>query len=193
MTAGGADEPARAATLDVVREEFGRVAYTHKAHSKMVDHLTSMMLWEKRINAVLVALTTTNVLGIVLSNARWTAFTAALLSTVTLLVTVYGLSRNREHLVDQHRRTALGLWLLREKYVHLIGDLKSMAITPDEARRQRDELTQQTSQVYASAPDTDSKAYAATQQALRRNEEQSFSTKEIDLMLPPALRSDPAS
>ena len=38
------------ALLDVVRDEFGRVAYTHKAHQKMIDRLSGRLLWERTVS-----------------------------------------------------------------------------------------------------------------------------------------------
>lgn len=48
------------ALLDVVRDEFGRVAYSHKNHEKMADRLNARVLLERRLNALLLVLTTGN-------------------------------------------------------------------------------------------------------------------------------------
>lgn len=179
--------------LDVVREEFGRVAYGHKAHMKMVDRLNYRLLLEKRINAGLLALTSVDLVTVLVTDAKAAKVSALALSALALLVTVYGLSRSRERLVEQHRTAAQGLWLLREKYMHLVADLRAGAITPAEGRARRDELTTAAAQVYASAPDTDGKSYKAAQRALKVNEELTFSAREIDVMLPEALRKEAIS
>lgn len=179
--------------LDVVRDEFGRVAYSHKTHQKMVDRLNSRMLLEKRINAVLLTVTSVDIIGVLVSDAHWTKVSALALSALALLVTVYGLSRSRERLVELHRRTALQLWVLREDYIHLIGDLKGGVVSIEDARVRRDRLMRSAAQTYASAPDTDSKAYKAAQKALKVDEELTFSPRELDVMLPRALRSDVTS
>jgi hypothetical protein len=100
--------------LAVVRDEFGRVAYTHKTHQKMIDRLVRCLLWEKRINALLIAVTAGNTIGVLVGDDRRAEVMAVVLSAVALLTTVYGLSRNRERLIEQHRGTANALWLLRE-------------------------------------------------------------------------------
>ncbi|RKH53317.1 SLATT domain-containing protein [Corallococcus aberystwythensis] len=184
---------ASAALLDVVRDEFGRAAYSHKTHQKMIDGLNRSALLDKRLAALLTAATAGNTIGVLVTEARWAEVSAVILSAVALMLTIYGASRNRERLADQHRQAANGLWLLREKYIHLIGDLRAGVIAEDEGRRLRDELTHQASQIYASAPDTNSNAYEAAQKALKVDEELTFSVKEIDLLLPPALRSAPLS
>lgn len=183
--------PETEALIDVVRDEFGRVAYTHKANQKMVDRLNRRILLEKRINAALLTLTAGNTVAVVLTDERAAELTALGLTAAVLLLTVYGLSRARERLVEQHRSTAQAMWVLRERYLHLIGDLVSGAISVAEGRETRNTLTEATSVVYASAPDTDSQAYEAAQRALKRQEELTFAAWEIDVMLPPRLRSAP--
>jgi hypothetical protein len=175
--------------MDVVREEFGRVAYSHKTHQKMLDRLNGELLREKKLNAWLLVLTAGDTVGVLVTNAVAAKVIAIVLAGLALLVTVYGLSRSRERVAEQHRLTAQALWLLREQYVHLIGDLEGGAISVADGRDRRDALTTSAAHIYASAPDTDSEAYAAAREALRTNEELTFSRGEIDVMLPEALRS----
>ena len=62
------------ALLDVVHDEFGRVSYSHKTHQNMVDRLGRRLLWEKRINAALIAATAGNTVGVsspTRSGQRW--------------------------------------------------------------------------------------------------------------------------
>jgi hypothetical protein len=175
--------------LDVVREEFGRVAYSQKTHQKMVDRLNRAFLWEKRIAAVLLALTTGNTIKGLLSDSQAAEVVALVFSSLALLLTVYGLSRNRERQIELHRHAAQSLWLIRERYVHLIGDLHAGSIGIEKGRARRDALTRAAAHVYSSAPDTDAGAYAAAQRALKVDDELTFSKREIDVMLPPAIRS----
>jgi hypothetical protein len=177
------------ALMDQLREEFGRIAYTHKTHMKMADRLNARLLLEKRITAALLALTAGDSVGVLVSNAQCAKIIAVALSGVALLVTVYGLSRARDRLAEEHRKTADALWSLREYYVHLIGDLKGGSVSVDDARVRRDSLTEAAARVYSSAPATNAKAYEDAQKALKANEELTFSQHEIDVMLPLALRS----
>jgi len=179
--------------LDVVREEFGRVAYSHKTHLKMVDRLNCTMLWEKRANALLLTLTAGDTIGVLLTDARLAKIAAVVLSALALLLMVYSLSRSRDRLVELHRRAALALWGLREDYIHLIGDLKGGAISASDARARRDALKKVAARIYATAPDTDNAAYQDARKALKSDEELTFSDAEIDVMLPRALRSDVTS
>lgn len=172
----------------MVREEFGRVAYSQKTHQKMVDRLNDHLILEKRVNAVLLAATTGGLIDVLVRDQTYSKIITLLLSACALCVTVYSLSRGRERLVEQHRAAAHALWLVREEYVHLLADLKAGSIGDADGRRRRDNLSKRAARIYQVAPDTDAAAYAAAQRALKENEELTFSTREIDLLLPTALR-----
>ena len=77
---------------------------------------------------------------------------------------------------------------MRESYVSLIADLMSSEIADADARTRRDELQETTREVYSSAPRTSTKAYGRAKKGLKYNEELTFSSRELDLMLPEALR-----
>ena len=54
-----------------------------------------------------------------------------------LILTLYGLGTRPEEIVADLQRTARDLWYVREKYFHLISDMKSGAISDEEVIRQR--------------------------------------------------------
>ena len=56
------------------------------------------------------------------------------------------------------------------------------------ASQQRDEINAELEAIYKAAPRTDSKAYAAAQDALKNQEELYFSDRELDHLLPKELR-----
>jgi thymidylate synthase ThyX len=137
-------------------------------------------------------ITTGNTIKGLVSDSATAEVLALVFSSLAVILTVYGLSRNRERQIEQHRNAAHSLWLLRERYMHLIGDLRAGFLTAAEGRAQRDALTRASAHVYASALDTDVRAYKAAQRALKENEELTLSEKEIDCMLPPSLRNRPS-
>ena len=57
-----------------------------------------------------------------------------------------------------------------------------------EGRERRNELQQAACDAYADAPRTSSRAFARAQSGLQNNEEMTFTSREIDLFLPEALR-----
>ena len=63
-------------------------------------------------------------------------------------------------------------------------------ISIEEKVRKRDELLDESSEIYCDAPLTDEKSYAAAQAALKTNEEQFFTLEELNKMLPAHLRKN---
>ena len=55
-------------------------------------------------------------------------------------------------------------------------------------QQERDALAVELHAVYSIAPSTNSEAYEKAQEALKDNEEMSFSEEELDALLPPQLR-----
>lgn len=175
----------------VVREEFGRVAYSGKTHFKVIDRVNRWRVWLKVANAVLLTVTAGGTVDVLVRDQTASKILTLLLSAAALGLAIYSLSMNYDGVVDQHRVAARALWLLREQYVHLIGDLKSGVISVADGRARRDWLTTETARIYELAPETDAKAYRAAQQALKVDEELTFSDDELDVLLPTALREAP--
>lgn len=112
-------------------------------------------------------------------------------SSIALLVTWISLGAKTFRFADEsdaHRGIASKLWDVRESYISLITDLMSGTVSDAEGRERRDELQESTHEAYAVAPRTSSKAFARAQDGLKNNEEMTFTPREIDLLLPEALR-----
>lgn len=190
------DENATAADRDVYllaqgREAFGRVAYSHKTHEKQADICFTKHRWQQGVLVALTAVSSGTFLVAVANQFASTTVTGLVTSTVAVLVTwvTLGAKTFRFHEeAEAHRDIASRLWDVRESYISLITDLMSSQIADADARTRRDALQEATREVYSSAPRTSPKAYGRAQEGLIHNEELTFSSRELDLMLPEALR-----
>lgn len=181
--------------LDTIRHSFGRVVYTHKTHMKQIDILTESAKRYKWWRLAIIALTATGAISSLASlpglpawTPEVTKITTALLATISLGLTIYGLSFNPEETIQRHRSTANDLWCVREEYCNLISDLLSDRIDENHAAQMRADLTRRLDVIYHNAPITSPKAYNAAKQALKVSEEMTFSDEEIDSFLSPTLR-----
>jgi hypothetical protein len=174
--------------LATIRESFGRVVYTHKTHQKMIDQLNTRAYQIKFANIASLILTTGGILTPIFDAIPYKTIIISLSSAFALGVAIYQLSFDPALEIEAHRRCAKQLWLIREKYINLISDIKDNVLTDEEIRKQRDALVLQLNQVYQEAPDTNFRAYRAAQKALKINQEMTFSSKEIDQFLPSNLR-----
>lgn len=177
--------------LAQVREAYGRVVYSHKTHEKQAD----LCFKRHRVQqGVLVALTAASsgtflaaVLGATVNPelaGLATSFAALLVSALSLSTKTFRFHEEAE----AHRDAASKLWDVRESYLSLITDLMSGAVSTTDARARRDELQEAARVVYATAPRTSKKAFDKATGGLKKREELTFTSDEIDPFLPEKLR-----
>ena len=186
------DAKDRGLLLAQVREAYGRICYTHKTHEKQADICDEKHRGQRRWKVGLTAVSSgaflASLAGLVLDK-QWAALAT---SFIAVLVSASSLAdKTFQHGEDmqQHRETAAKLWDLRESYLSLLVDITSGSLTFDAAQDVRDALQKATGAIYKDAPRTTPKAYKRAQDALQMHGDLTFSTAEIDHLLPSALRT----
>ncbi|WOP19530.1 SLATT domain-containing protein [Raineyella sp. LH-20] len=177
--------------LAQVREAFGRVAYSHKTHEKQADLCFKRHRWQQGLLVAFTALSTGTFLAGVLGLVGSPVLTSLATSAIAIVVSALSLATKSFRFDEEsgaHRDIASRLWDVRESYASLIADLMSGATSATDARARRDALQEATRKAYAEAPRTTAKAYGRAQDGLKNNEELTFSSREIDFLLPEALR-----
>jgi hypothetical protein len=180
--------PDTALLEDQLRDCFGRTAYSHKTHEKMADGCTDTLRQIKLWQLILALMSTGSIALTFWINETYMKVLATLISAGTAFLAGYTKSFDPGGTSQKHRDAANALWSIRESYLSLLTDLSSDAISDHEARKKRDSLQAKLEAVYKSAPRTNAKAYKAAQVALQLNEELTFSSSEIDRLLPSSLR-----
>ncbi len=169
-----------------VREAYGRLVYTYTTHLKQIDQLTNKNQKIKYLQIGLSAISTGGFLGAVITNQIIMTWIGGIVSAALLSLNLFFKDFNLADDIKKHRTTADDLWIVRERYISLLTDFDVLS---EEAIMQiRDELQDRTAEIYRVAPSTNSKSYSAAQKALKKDEEQFFTTSEIDKMLPEHLR-----
>lgn len=171
-----------------VRECFGRVAYTHKAHEKCADRLTEKSSCLKIMQIILSVVTTGGFFYTVFGDSKLVTVIGVVSSCVLLALILYTKEFNIEAIVEKHRASALRLWDVRESYISLIVDLDELGY--EDVMSRRDLLQKQLLEIYMQAPRTNSKGFLMAQNALKHNEELTFTDEEIDVMLPQKIRKN---
>jgi len=179
-----------------LRECFGRVVYTHKTQEICADRLLERHKRIKVLQIILSALVTGGIFTTLLDQWRVVATSvSAVLSTILLALNTYSKDHDLGELAQKHRQAASDIWLIREKYLSLLADLRSGSKLPEDCRSVRDALLAELHASYAGAPSTNFKAYKKAQNALKAAEDMTFSDTEIDAFLPKELKrqgSNPA-
>src|SRR5271157_5784322 len=183
------DTPDSRAILEgQLRECFGRVIYTHKTHEKCADILLSRLSTIKLWQIILSALTTGGFIAAVFGAGRVGALFGVLISIVLLVLNAYTKNYDLGELSQKHRQAGADLWIIREKYLSLITDLRMSEKPIETLQRERDELLVSLHSAYSGAPSTTYQAYKKAQEALKHNEDMTFSEAEIDAFLPKELK-----
>lgn len=170
-----------------LRESYGRVVYAHKTHEKCADLLLDRLGLIKWVQIILSAITTAGFVG-AFFHKELAAGIGVVVSTVLLAVNSYVKDYPLGEIGEKHRRAARDIWLVREKYLSLLADLRVGLLPIEDIQSLRDRLLEELHDIYVGAPSTNYKAYRQAQQALQKMEDMTFTEAEIDKFLPPQLR-----
>lgn len=177
-----------------LRECYGRVVYSHKTHEKCADILFERHKQIKLCQIVLSAIVTGGLIAAFFDFSvfdeykKCGTFVAVVLSTVLLVLNSYTKDYDLGEIAQKHRQAGADLWIIREKYLSLLTDLRLNVASIDEIRLQRNQLTEDLHTIYTGAPSTNYKAYVEAQKALKKLEDMTFSDNEIDAFLPKELK-----
>lgn len=173
-----------------LRENYGKIVYSHKTQEKCADMLTTQHHRIKNAQVILSALITTGLLVRIFKGAEWALILSTIMSAIQFGVTSYLKEYNLGETIQKHSTAALELFDIREKYLSLLIGLRARLLSAEELVNKRDELHEELSKTYKGSPRTFSNAYKAAQKALQVNSELTFSDKEIDNFLPQTLRKE---
>ena len=141
-------------------------------------------LWQ----IVLSAITTAGFLDTIFGTESVGVVIGVIASTVLLSLNAYTKNYDHGELAQKHRQAGADLWLIRERYLALITDLRVGKEPVEKITDRRDALLEDLHGIYLGAPNTTYKAYKKAQEALKQYEEMTFSDAEIDALLPNDLR-----
>ena len=183
------DSPDSRAVLEgQLRECFGRVVYSHKTHEKCADILFSRLSKIKLWQIILSAVATGGFIAAVFGAGQIGAVMGIIVSTTLLVLNAYTKNYDLGELAQKHRQAGVDLWIVREKYLSLITDLRMGEKPFETVQTERDDLLEELHSVYSGAPSTTYKAYRKAQEALKKFEDMTFSDDEINAFLPKELK-----
>lgn len=171
-----------------LRESYGRVVYSHKTHEKCADILLTRLGRIKLAQIILSAIVTCGLITAVFTNLVVIVVVSAFVSSILLVLNLYTKEDDIGAIAQKHKQAANDIWLIRERYLSLITDLRMNTRPLEELVERRDLLVDELHAVYAGSPSTNANAYRKAQQALKVSEDMTFSDAEIDNMLPVDLR-----
>ena len=171
-----------------LRESFGRVTYSHKAHEKEADILSAKLSKLKLGQIILPAISTAGFVTALFGSGWVGSLVGTGCSAVLLALSLYTKNYDLGRQAQGHRDVANDLWFIREKYLSLITDLAIGLLPLSDLQSKRDALTYDLQVVYSKSPNTTEGAYRKARKALKVDEEMTFTSPEVDAFLPEELR-----
>jgi len=173
--------------LQIIRESFGRVVYSHKTYEKEFEMQESYTRRLKIANLVILSFGSTGLFSSMISNSQCLLILGSIFTFLALALAIFQMSFNPEEKAFKYKQTAHQLWQVREKYTCLIADIMNEKISEEHIVNRRDQLLCDLDLIYKNALPTSSKAYDKASVALKKNEEYTFSDDEINKFLPKDL------
>ena len=174
--------------LDIVRQTFASVVWTHKIQEKQADIYNERYELIETSNIVIVSVTACGIISLVFTDQLWIKIGASLLSLLTIAISVYDKTFNLRDLGARHKIAANKLISVRNELLQIMADIHVHKDSVDTINSHYQELVVRLNKIYSEIPTTTSKAVERASDALKKNEEFTYSEEEIDRFLPPTLR-----
>lgn len=174
--------------LDIVRQTFASVVWTHKIQEKQADIYNERCEFIETANIVVVSVTACGIVSLLFTDQFWIKIGASLLSLATIAISVYDKTFNLRDLGVQHKIAANKLISIRNELLQIIAEIHVHKESVETINSRYQEIAIKLSKVYSEIPTTTSKAVKRASDALKKNEEFTYSEEEIDRFLPPTLR-----
>ena len=175
--------------FEIIKRSLGNVIYTQKTQEMATIRNESYTTWIKIGNMFFVAsIFIALFLQIFNPNERIYLYMGIGVTVLEVLFLIFQLSFNSEQEAFKHKNTANRLWLMREKHLNLLTDIKNEKLSTKIISEKRDALTQDLSHIYENAPQTNSEDYSKAEKALNGNEKPRADDEEMDNFLPDNLK-----
>lgn len=171
-----------------IEEEFGKLVYSYTTHQYCSNYYLKL---DKTLKISEIILSSSITCGIVSNLISYQLICTIITSIISLaLVIVASISKAGDYQLKavKHTQTALDLWEIREKYISLLTEFDLLSEKNQMMRR--DDLLSITKTIYSYEERTNDKAYKRAQNALKNEEYQYFTRKELNVILPSHLRHE---
>jgi hypothetical protein len=178
----------RLSVVDHVRLNFGHVVQNYTVHAKAAERLAGLALKARFTVLALMGLATAVMVIGLLQPARQYQISAAIFAALATAIFALYVGVGVEGRVWAHRACAHRLWIMCERYRSLLAEIRDGLLNQAEVLRRRDELIQQTHEVYEQPFSIEQSAHETMRQMPIGAEGAPLSDELIDRFLPGSLR-----
>lgn len=175
--------------FEIIKRSLGNVIYSQKTQEMAAIRKRTYTKWIKIGNIFFVALVFIALfLQIFNPSEKVYLYTGIGVTVLEVLFLIFQLSFNSEREAFEHKNTANRLWLMREKHLNLLTDVKNETYVSKTISEKRDILTTELSRIYENAPQTNGNDYGRAEKALNGNEKPRADDEEMNNFLPDNLK-----
>jgi len=175
--------------FEVVKRSLGNVIYSQKTQEMASIRKHKHALVIKWINIILVGLVLVALfLQIFHPNESKYLYIGIGMTIAEVLFLIVQLNFSPDKDALRHKATAQKLWLMREKHLNLLTDIKNETYVSETLSKKRDALTIELNNVYENALQTSKSDYKKAGIALNSDEKPRADDEEMENFLPENLR-----
>ena len=177
--------------LDLVRQNFASVVWTHKVQEKQADIYVEYYAKLQTMNIIAASITSCGIVSTIFAGDAFQLvlkIVTATLSFFTLCITAYFKSFDLQTLGKQNKEAANQFLVIRNELLQIIGDIHIQKESLQDIEGRYSDIIRRLNELYVSAPSTTDKAVKRATQALNIKQEYTYSEEEIDRFLPTSLR-----
>jgi len=173
---------------EAIKQKHGNVVYSLKTHEKARERKENYLLWIKWINILLVGSILVVLILQLIFKTDLLNYIGIALSVIEFIFIIIQLNFDLQKDIYEHIKTSNQLWLIREKYLNLLIDIKN-GLNKEVISKKRDELDEQLSGIYKNAIKTSNKDYKEASKVLNSDEKPKSDDEEYKNFLPENLWS----
>ena len=177
--------------LDLVRQNFASVVWTHKVQEKQADIYVEYYAKLQTMNIIAASITSCGIVSTIFAGDAFQLvlkIVTATLSFFTLCITAYFKSFDLQTLGKQNKEAANQFLVIRNELLQIIGDIHIQKESLQDIEGRYSDIIRRLNELYVSAPSTTDKAVKRATQALNIKQEYTYSEEEMDRFLPASLR-----
>ena len=172
---------------DTVRVSYAGVVWSHKIQEKQADICNQKYERLETIRIIASSITSVGIISLVFVDELWIKLVSAIVSFVAVVISALFKSFSTQELCATHKKAAYTLLVVRDKYQHLLMEIRIGKRGYDELNNEYMELEKEKHGVYSGSPTTSDKAVELASQALKVKGDNKYTNSEINSFLPQVL------
>ena len=172
---------------DVVRNSFSAVVWTHNIQEKHADLCLKRFKVLETVRIFASSITSVGILSLIFVDELWIKIISALVSLITVVISTLFKSFNTQELCDNHKKAAVALLAIRDKYQHLLLTIRVGEKSYNDLDQEYLALEQEKHSIYKDLPTTSDRAVQMASKALKIQKDNEFPNEEVDHYLPKVL------